>query len=76
METFLRGSLYITVGVIFLLLFAIITDIRLNIPYFLFIPFVLFAFLIASKKANLEGGDGGGVTDHSGYSYNESGEDE
>ncbi len=52
METFGRGCLYCIIGVVVLTVFAFITQSYINIPWFIFIPLVIFAFWMASKKSN------------------------
>jgi uncharacterized membrane protein YdbT with pleckstrin-like domain len=50
MGTFGRGCLYLIVGFIVVFLFALITRSFIHIPWFIFIPLVVFAFWYASKK--------------------------
>jgi uncharacterized membrane protein YccC len=50
METFGRGCLYIVIGFVALFIFAMITQSHINIPWFIAIPLVIFAFWYANKK--------------------------
>jgi len=50
MDTFGRGCLYCIVGVLVVFLFAFIAQTTINIPWFIFIPLVILAFYVASKK--------------------------
>ncbi|MEK3733738.1 MULTISPECIES: hypothetical protein [unclassified Paenibacillus] len=52
METFGRGCLYIIVGMILLLLVAILLQTSIHIPWFIFIPLVIIAFVIAANRSN------------------------
>lgn len=51
METFGRGCLYVIVGMIVLFILAAVTGSHINIPLFIFIPLVILAFWVASKKS-------------------------
>lgn len=51
METFGRGCLWLILGSLGLLIFAFITQSTINIPWFIFIPIVIFVFWMASKKS-------------------------
>jgi hypothetical protein len=50
METFGRGCLYCVLGVVGIMVLAMITQSTINIPWFIFIPAVVFAFWAAGKK--------------------------
>jgi len=50
METFGRGCLWLILGSLGLLIIAFITRSSINIPWFIFIPIVIFVFWMASKK--------------------------
>ncbi|CAM3746392.1 hypothetical protein [Marinicrinis lubricantis] len=52
METFGRGCFYIIIGFAILLVLAIITQSTIHIPWFIFIPLIILAFYVASKKSN------------------------
>lgn len=52
LETFGRGCLYIIVGMVLLLLFAILLQTSIHIPWFIFIPLVIIAFVIAANRSN------------------------
>ena len=52
METFGRGCLYCIIGVAILMLLAMMLRTTINIPWFIFIPLVILAFVYASKKTN------------------------
>ncbi|MGG1878877.1 hypothetical protein ABDI30_15090 [Paenibacillus cisolokensis] len=52
METFGRGCLYIIVGMVLLLLVAILLQTSIHIPWFIFIPLVIIAFVIAANRSN------------------------
>lgn len=51
METFGRGCLYIIVGIVVVMVLAFLTRSTINIPWFIFIPLVILAFWVASKKS-------------------------
>lgn len=51
METFGRGCLWLILGMVGLLFLAFITRSTINIPWFIFIPIVIFVFWLASKKS-------------------------
>ena len=51
METFGRG-LYIIMGMVGLLLLAILLGTTITIPWFIFIPLIIIAFVIAHPRAN------------------------
>jgi hypothetical protein len=52
METFGRGCLYIIIGMAVLLFLAFITSSHINIPFFIAILLIIFAFWAASKKSS------------------------
>lgn len=52
METFGRGCLYIIIGMVLLLLLAMLLGTTINIPWFIFIPLVIIAFVVAASKSN------------------------
>jgi len=51
METFGRGCLWLLLGMAGLLVIAIVTQSSIHIPWFIFIPIVIFVFWMASKKS-------------------------
>lgn len=51
METFGRGCLWLIIGSVGLLIIAFITQSTINIPWFIFIPIVIFVFWMASIKS-------------------------
>jgi Predicted membrane protein len=51
METFGRGCLWLILGSVGLLILAFITQSSITIPWFIFIPIVIFVFWMASKKS-------------------------
>ncbi|MBU5483747.1 hypothetical protein KQI86_05345 [Clostridium sp. MSJ-11] len=51
METFGRGCFYCIMGVVVLLVISFIIQSTINIPWFIFIPLVILAFWVASKKS-------------------------
>lgn len=52
METFGRGCLYIIVGLGVLFLLAVFTQSHINVPFFIAIPLIIFAFVMAKKKTD------------------------
>jgi hypothetical protein len=50
METFGRGCLYLILGLVGLTVFAMLTGSSIHIPWFIFIPLVIFVFWMASKR--------------------------
>lgn len=51
METFGRGCLYLIIGMVVLLLFALLLGTTITIPWFIFIPLVVIAFAVAASKS-------------------------
>ncbi|MEY9091665.1 hypothetical protein [Paenibacillus chitinolyticus] len=50
METFGRGCLYIILGIVVLMVFALLAGGTVTIPWIIAIPLVVLAFWAASKK--------------------------
>ncbi|MEC0245259.1 hypothetical protein ACI48J_07700 [Paenibacillus chitinolyticus] len=50
METFGRGCLYIILGIVVLMVFALLVGGTVTIPWIIAIPLVVLAFWAASKK--------------------------
>ncbi|MGE6227694.1 hypothetical protein [Paenibacillus chitinolyticus] len=50
METFGRGCLYIILGIVILMVFALFAGGTVTIPWIIAIPLVVLAFWAASKK--------------------------
>ena len=57
METFGRGRLYIIMGMVGLLLLAILLGTTITIPWFIFIPLIIIAFVIAASKSKRKDDD-------------------
>lgn len=51
METFGRGCFYLIIGMVVLLLLAILLGTTITIPWFIFIPLIIIAFVIAASKS-------------------------
>ncbi|WP_199731642.1 hypothetical protein [Cohnella endophytica] len=51
METFGRGCLYLIVGFIVLMLFVIMTQSTIHLPWFILIPIIVFVFWLARTKS-------------------------
>lgn len=50
METFGRGCLYIIIGMVVVMILAFFVGGTITIPWFIFIPLLIFAFWVASKN--------------------------
>ncbi|ACX67488.1 hypothetical protein SAMN04488688_102246 [Paenibacillus sp. cl141a] len=57
METFGRGCLYLIIGMVVLLLFALLLGTTITIPWFIFIPLVVIAFAVAASKSKRKDDD-------------------
>ncbi|WP_167392983.1 hypothetical protein [Paenibacillus ihbetae] len=57
METFGRGCLYLIIGAVVLLLLAMLLGTTITIPWFIFIPLVIIAFVVAASKSNRKDDD-------------------
>ncbi|WP_186578607.1 hypothetical protein [Aquibacillus kalidii] len=75
MKVFGRGVFYILIGLGLLSLLAILTKSQLAIPWFIILPIILIAFLVASKQDNIDGGDSGGFPEQD-SNYDSSGDEE
>lgn len=57
METFGRGCLYIIIGAVILFVIALVLGIYINIPWFIAIPLIVLAFVVAANKSKKNRGD-------------------